>query len=145
MKNLLIKSFKGVTAKQKAFFFTLMEYQGNLSKTCQHYGISHDTYYRWMQKDEVKSYKDFVISLYTEAHDAVVWQKLVELVTAGDIKAIRTYLEVRGKLKPIQNNIDARNVQYTVRFEASTEEEGTPDTVQASPEPETNTSRPSQI
>lgn len=114
--NLLVKSFAGVTGKQKAFFFSLLDNDYNIEKTCKQYGCGKRTFYEWLKKPKIRAYKDFVASLYTESIELVAWKRLMEQIEEGDVKAIRTYFEIKGKLKGNQTNVDAKNVQYTVKF-----------------------------
>ena len=116
MKNLLIGSWKKLKPKQRHFMWVFMDNGGHLTKTCNQMKMHTDTFYRWMQNPEFKSYHDFVIQLHTQAFDAVINKALIDKCIAGDVRAIRTYYELKGKLKTHETKIDAKNVQYTVRF-----------------------------
>lgn len=134
-KNLLIHSFKSLTPKQKLFMWVLMKNEHSLVKTCKEMKMNTDTFYRWWyRKPEFKSYYHFILSLHTDGAESFVWGKLLEKIDKGDVSAIRTYFELKSKLKSHQTKIDNRNIRYKVTF-GKRDSEGTDDRLRSAPEP----------
>ena len=97
--------------------WVFLDNKKNLVETCKQMKMNTDTYYRWLDRPLFRDYYDFMIALHTDAFEVIVWKVLMELVTEKkDIKAIRTYFEVKDKLKTHQTKISNTDVNYNFRF-----------------------------
>lgn len=115
-KNLLINSFKSLSPKQRNFMWSYLDNGGQLVNTCKQLKMNTDTYYRWMTDPVFKKYHDFVIELCTGSLESLAFSALKNGLEANDIKAVRTYYELRGKLKSHQTKIDNTQVKYNIMF-----------------------------
>ncbi len=106
-----------------------MDNDGNLTNACVQMKMNTDTFYRWMNDEIFKKYHDFIISLHTDSIEALVWRKLFDKIEKGDVKAIRTYFELRGKLKNV--SVDNKHVEYRVEFGKKETDSGVRSTSQA--------------
>lgn len=132
MKNLLINSFASLSYRQRAYMWAFVDI-GHVVATCKKMKMHTDTFYKWMKDPVFKEYHDFVIELTTSSLDALAFKALKEGLEKGDIKAVRTFYELRGKLKNHETRIDNRNVRYEVKFGRSVNK-GTDSRLHSSPE-----------
>ena len=116
-RNLLINSFKELSPKQRQFAWTLMDEGGNISKACEKSGITRKTYYTaWRPNPVYRKYEDFVVDLCTNSLEMLAFDALKTGLENNDIKAVRTFYELKGKLKSHQTKIDNNQIRYEVKF-----------------------------
>ena len=116
-KNLLINSFRSLSAKQRQFAWTLMDEDGVILRACKKSGVNPNTYYKsWRLNPAYKKYEEFVVELCTNSLEMLAFDALKTGLEKGDIKAVRTFYELKGKLKSHQTKIDNNQIRYEIKF-----------------------------
>ena len=116
-ENLLIHSFKSLSPKQRAFAWTLMDEGGVISRACKKAGVGESTYYKfWRMNPVFVQYEQFVTDLCTNSLELLAFDALKKGLEKGDIKAVRTFYELKGKLKSHQTKIDNNQIKYEIKF-----------------------------
>lgn len=123
-KNLLINSFNNLSKNQRLFGLVLVEKGGNIAASCKEVKICPNTYYKWYRDNPTfRKYQDYIVDLHTEQLDSIAYMALKTGLEKGDMKAVRTYYELRGKLKSNQTKIDNTQVKYNIKFGQAEESE----------------------
>lgn len=60
-------------------------------------GISEAAFYNWLKDADVKKEIDELIALHTDSELSSIWQALVYRCKAGDVKAIKLFMELKDK------------------------------------------------
>jgi len=97
-------NFKGfhpaVKGKKRKFAeeLTSPEFDGNITKLCERYGIHRSTYYRWLNEWAFKDYCDWLVQMYANSELANVWRAMIKCATEKqDVQAQKLYFELLGK------------------------------------------------
>ena len=88
-----------LTARQKRTAERLADpdFNGTISELCREMGIARSTFYRWMEQEKFARYLDEQIRRFTDGEYARAWKSLIQRVENGDLSAIKTYFDLRGK------------------------------------------------
>lgn len=102
MANRLIKSDNSALCGKKLKMAELLanpEFTGTNKELYERIGISHQTFYKWIQEEEVINYAANLIEKYTDAELSTVWKALLKKCKDGDVQAIKLYFELKGKYR----------------------------------------------
>lgn len=100
MKNLIKSDTLELSGKKlkMAEMLANPEYNGTNKQIYEELGISHDTFYRWINDEKILKHAARLISRYTDSELAYVWKALIKKCKEGDVQAIRLYFSLKGKL-----------------------------------------------
>ena len=95
-------------SKKKLFLKHLKDGKGIITYACEKTGISRQTYYNWIEKDqnfsnEVEIINDITVDL--------VESKLLSAINNEDVTAIIFYLKTKGKKRGYVEQVDTRLVE----------------------------------
>jgi enamine deaminase RidA (YjgF/YER057c/UK114 family) len=109
-------------AKKKTFIEVLKQCFGNISKACDHVGISRTCYYKWLKEDE--EFKEYIDHIDEYVIDEVE-NHLLDQIKDGNTPATIFYLKTKAKHRgyvekqEVQQdvNIKSVNLKDLVKFE----------------------------
>lgn len=70
----------------------------NKEEKCKEVGISRRTLYNWFQDANFVAYMNNKLELSTEAELVDMWRSLKSVAKRGNVQALRTFFELKGKL-----------------------------------------------
>jgi hypothetical protein len=71
----------------------------NKEEKCKEVGISRRTLYNWFQDANFVAYMNNRLELSTDAELVDMWRSLKSVAKRGNVQALRTYFELKGKLR----------------------------------------------
>ena len=75
------------------------EFDGNITRLCDEFGVARSTFYRWLDDSDFKGYLDYLIEKYSDSELPNAWRALVKKANTGNVEALKLYFELKGKYK----------------------------------------------
>ena len=106
-----VQSVQKTDKKKKDFLISLKNNNGNISESCDAANIGRQTYYDWIEKDEV--FKQDTADAQESLID-LAESKLMENIEENDNTSIIFFLKTKGKKR---GYIEKQEIEHTRPFE----------------------------
>lgn len=95
-------------SKKKLFLEHLKDGKGIITYACEKTGISRQTFYNWVEKDQAFAKE---VDIVNEITIDLVESKLLSAINNEDVTAIIFYLKTKGKKRGYVEQVDNRLVE----------------------------------